>query len=120
MAVPRLLPNLWLLDVRRHPLRFKFRLIGTAVVEFAGRDSTGRWLDEVYPDYESTGAFRCTSACVTTRLPQYRKGTVLSNPERWYATAERLYLPLASDGETVDMLLNFTIYDWVEPDRRGA
>src|SRR3546814_3761584 len=51
LDIPELLPNIWMLDVKRDPLRFRFRLIGIDIVRFTGRDSTGQWLDEVYPGY---------------------------------------------------------------------
>jgi hypothetical protein len=44
--LPDLLPNLMLLDVERDPLRFRYRLVGTRVVDFSYRDFTGTYLDE--------------------------------------------------------------------------
>jgi hypothetical protein len=35
---------------------------------------------------------------------------VLSNPGRNYVEAERLYLPLAEDGQEVDIVLVMTLY----------
>jgi hypothetical protein len=42
--VPSLLPRLFLIDVEGN--QFRFRLIGTFIVARAGRDSTGRLIDE--------------------------------------------------------------------------
>lgn len=110
MDIPQLLGNIWLLDVTRDPLRFRFRLVGTEIVKFTGRDPTGKWLDEVYPDYEKTEAYRFHRACTLHGAPAYRKSGVLSNPGRDYVEAERIYLPLAEDGKTVDILLIMTLY----------
>src|SRR5688572_27444072 len=44
--LPDLLPNLMLLDVERNPLRFRYRLVGTRIVDFSYRDFTGTYLDE--------------------------------------------------------------------------
>ena len=41
--IPRLLPNLFLLDVVDET--FRFRLVGSEIVQRAGRDSTGRPID---------------------------------------------------------------------------
>jgi hypothetical protein len=40
--IVRLLPYIFMVDVERDPLRFRYRLIGTAICEFLGRDFTGR------------------------------------------------------------------------------
>lgn len=110
MAIPSLLPHLWMLDVQRNPLRFRFRLIGTMIVKFTGRDSTGLWYDEVYPDFAASDGFPGLTACALDGRPQYRSGPVSSIPDRGHVTAERLYLPLAKDGQLVDVLLNMTFY----------
>jgi len=118
--IPELLPNIWMVDVKRGAqtdggLRFRFRLVGTEIVKFTGRDMTGFWLDQVYPDYEETEAFRNHKAVAESGRPGYRKSGVISNPTRHHIEAERLYLPLAEDGETVDILLIMTLYQGNPP-----
>lgn len=116
--IPELLPNIWMFDVRRAPLRFRFRLVGTEIVKFTGRDVTGRWLDEIYPDYENTEAFRTHRACVESGRPCYRRSGVLSNLGRNDVEAERLYLPLAENGREVDIVLVMTLYSSDAPPSR--
>ena len=41
VELPDLLPNLMLVDVERNPLRFRYRLVGTRVVDFSYHDFTG-------------------------------------------------------------------------------
>src|SRR5690242_14824207 len=41
--------RLWMLDVVRDPLRYRYRLCGTEMVRSLGREVTGAWLDEVHP-----------------------------------------------------------------------
>jgi hypothetical protein len=118
LDIPELLPNIWMIDVRRDPLRFRFRLIGTEVVRFTGRDATGRWLDEVYPNYRSSDAYHVHCAVAESSRPRYRKSGVLSNPNRKQVTAERLYLPLADDGRNVDIVLVMTLHSGEPPPRR--
>ncbi|MDA1098677.1 MAG: PAS domain-containing protein [Proteobacteria bacterium] len=108
--IPRLLPNIWLLDVYRQPLRFRVRLSGMAINEFTGLDRTGEWCDELCGDREDTDALLCKSACVLHGKPLYRTRKVISNPGQTNAMAEILHLPLASNGRDVDMLLNMTQY----------
>ncbi|HEY9550412.1 MAG TPA: PAS domain-containing protein, partial [Kiloniellaceae bacterium] len=116
--IPELLPNIWMIDVKRGPLRFRFRLVGTEIVKFTGRDATGCWLDEIYPGYAESDAFAFHSAVAREGKPGYRKGGVLSNPGRSTIEAERLYLPLAEDGRLVDIVLVMTLYDGEPPPAR--
>lgn len=116
--IPELLSNLWMIDVVREPLRFRFRLIGTEIVKFTGRDVTGLWLDEFLEGYLESEAFRFHRDCALTGRPAYRRGGVLFNPAGARLEAERLYLPLAQDGHQVDILLVMTIYHGSPPRRR--
>ena len=47
LDIPRLLPNLLLIDVETGSGRLKVRVAGTHVVEMYGSDYTGRYLDEI-------------------------------------------------------------------------
>ena len=42
-----LLPNIMIVDVERDPMRFRYRLVGTRVVEYNGVEFTGRYLGEI-------------------------------------------------------------------------
>ena len=104
--IPTLLPNIWLIDVAHDPMRFRMRLVGTRVVAYAGEDNTGRWIDEKWPDYNDT-PYR---QVVERREPSWWRGASQFRPERSYVELERVRLPLARDGETVDMILCLTIF----------
>jgi hypothetical protein len=99
-----------MLNVFYDPMRFRFRLVGTAIVNFTGRDSTGNWCHDVYEDFENTGAFQRMCRCAVEGVPLYWKSAVISNPGRPLVEGERLYLPLARDGKNVDILLIMTKY----------
>ena len=104
--IPELLPNIWMIDVVRDAQRggvprFRFRLVGTQIVKFTGRDATGQWLDAVYPDYETSEAHRVHRAVAETGEPGYRRSGVISNPGRNHVDAERIYLSLADGAVTV-------------------
>jgi hypothetical protein len=110
VAVRHLLPDLWLLDVQHDPLRFRYRLIGTKLVERHGQDYTGCWLDEVHPGFASLEVYDQFRAAAQEGRIGWRKGRPLFAYERqpWLAI-ERIILPLASDGAKVDMLLGLTV-----------
>ena len=47
---------------------------------------------------------------VESKQPNWRRGKSLIRFEKDYAELERLYLPLADDGMTVDMILAITVF----------
>lgn len=104
--IPHLLPNVWLIDVGRNPYRFRFRLIGTQIVSYAGEDNTGKWFDERLPDFDP----RVFIDVVETGKPSWSRGRSKMRPEKDYYELERVRLPLASDAETVDMILSLTVF----------
>jgi hypothetical protein len=91
-------------------MQFQFRLVGTAIVDFTGRDSTGKWCHDVYQDFETTAAYTRQSSCATDGKPQFCRTPIISNPDRAYIEAERIYLPLAANGKDVDIIIVMTIY----------
>jgi hypothetical protein len=103
--IPRLLRNLMLIDVFYAPLRFRYRLIGTNVVDATGENRTGKCFDSV--DFfaanpivrEQYATVVSTGEPVHSLEPFYRLDT-----RREYEV-ERLLLPLSSDGVAVDMIL---------------
>jgi len=103
--IPRLLRNVMLIDVLHDPARFRYRLIGTNVVDATGENRTGKCFDSV--DFfaanpivrEQYAAAVATGEPVHSLEPFYRLDT-----RREYEV-ERLLLPLSSDGVTVDMIL---------------
>jgi hypothetical protein len=109
IEIPRLLRGLWLIDVVRLPLRFRYRLVGTRIVEAMGKDPTGQWLDEAHPHARGTPAFFSRyERAVGTGTPSRRKGTALLWSHRDYREIENILLPLAADGKTVDMIMVYT------------
>jgi hypothetical protein len=110
IAVPELLPGIWLLDVQREPFRLRYRLAGTGIVAAVRREVTGLWLDQAHPGAMETLDFvRRYRGVVERGAPDRRKG----RPRPWidpdYTLSETLLLPLARDGRRVDMLCACTV-----------
>lgn len=100
------LPYVILFDVERHGGRYRFRqrLIGTHIVDLFGRDLTGVYVDQSSSPEHYAPAYARLSAVVETQQPVF--GTYYPpTPHRDFIEYEHLTLPLASDGEIVDMLL---------------
>ena len=101
-----LVQHLFLVDVERDPLRFRFRLVGTEVAGHVGKDMTGKYLDElveydaqyarVKPDYETTVKLR-TATVSPVRF--------LTKDGKHHINYERLLLPLSDDGRIVNKIL---------------
>ncbi len=106
LEMPALLPLVYLVDVEtgvdpeRGPLRFRFRLIGTRIVGWFGRDLTGQYVDESFaPRYREAA---------TTGLPLYDvldKGGADGAPGGRHGFYQRLLMPLAGDDGEIEMLL---------------
>ena len=106
LEIPDLLPHVSMVDVvgKGGDMRFRFRLVGTAYVHIAGREYTGAFIEDVF---EADDAVRLQAAyreIVETRQPHYWSTSIVvrGNPPVRYA---RLMVPLASDGDTVDILM---------------
>jgi hypothetical protein len=110
VALPDLLPWLWMVDVERQPLRFKYRLLGTEQVKAMEGNFTGRWIDEVHPKFLGSIAYPQYVAAAERAEIGYIKGPPSFHTAKTYIGMERLLLPLARDGRCVDMLLAITTY----------
>ena len=99
-------------------MRFRFRLVGTVQTEVAGREITGMFVeDAVLPEFSSRIAGNMRTAAETKR-PVYDRFPT-AHPSREFIDSERVYFPLATDGQTVDMLIRVHAYPGSEgtPDR---
>jgi hypothetical protein len=100
------LPFISLVDVVRTGivLRFRFRLVGTTQTEMAGREVTGRFIeDAVLADF--VDRVNRNMRTVVERKQAVYDRFPMPHPNRTNIDTERLYFPLAADGVTVDMLL---------------
>jgi hypothetical protein len=101
-----------LVDVEGYPPRFRYRLIGTRIVDLVGRDVTGAYFDEIYaPEVEATATMSYRDI-LETKTPN-RVTARMEHADKGYLTFEAIDLPLSSDGETVDMILVRSIFDLV-------
>jgi hypothetical protein len=108
--IPRLLSRIWMLDVYRDPLRYRYRLCGTEMVRSLGREVTGTWLDEVHPELIANPEPRDRLRfAVEQAAATWRRGPPLWMRDRRHRTIETCIVPLAADGVTVDKLLAFSV-----------
>ena len=104
-----MLANIRLLDVHRDPLRFKTRLMGTVLCDFFGQEQTGRWMDDCFADFHRSGMYEDLCEMIETPQPKWRRGQPKLAYEKNFVTAERVYLPFASNGTDVDMIVTYML-----------
>ncbi len=114
--IPRLLPNVWLVDVVEDPRRFRVRLIGTALVDAGIPLRVGDFIfDRLVPELRHTLAE--FESVVRTREPLWYRGPVNLRHDTYVHEIERIFLPLASDRRHVDMLLCLSLIQRAENGR---
>jgi PAS domain len=105
-----LLPRLWMVDVFRDPLRFRYRLVGTKIVQSVDCELTGRWLDEVQPEVVANPMARDRYRFVAeTGRPTWRRGPIYWKRDPKQQTIENCMVPLAADGVTVDKIFAVSV-----------
>lgn len=108
------LGNICLIDVIRTPrLRFRFRLDGSKLVALTGFDLTGSHADEFEP-----GPYRDFMLEVYRRMVLGRAPLFFRHREEWQYSGmqmESTTLPLSSDGETVDMIMDVVFPTDIHP-----
>ncbi|MDP6875551.1 MAG: hypothetical protein QF521_18675 [Alphaproteobacteria bacterium] len=98
-------PHIVLIDVEgAENARFRYRLLGSHIVDTLGRNVTGRYIDEVQDpdDYDVfVEGFR---QAIRLRRPIRSTGNAIFVNKAW-VTYESVILPLSPDGHLVNMLL---------------
>jgi len=104
-----LIRNLWIVDVCGNPPHFRYRVAGTKVVDYIGREPTGKMMDEVFPHFPETETCRDLLRTVAGGVPRWRRGAPTLRGDKSFTIVEQISLPLARDGRTVDMVLNLSV-----------
>lgn len=109
--IPKILPATLLLDVERtqgSPV-FRFRLFGTALVERSGVDLTGLTFEDAFPaDQQQEYFIDAVHRLIETKNPLGYVGHSMVEHHQYIRVAG-LILPLASDGETVDVIFGVNL-----------
>jgi hypothetical protein len=98
-----LLPHLQLIDVLAGD-RFRYRLVGTELVQAFGRDYTGEHVDELFRGARSDFVASVFRKVRDGRRPLFLRARY-STVKNLDLLANRLYMPLSEDDHTVNMIL---------------
>lgn len=115
---PNVLPWILLLDVVRGGTkpRAQFRLFGTGLVERAGRDLTGLWLESAFPDDQRREYFfDAIDRVIEERRPIGYFGHSMME-FRHHIRICGLLLPLSENGHDVDMIIGINLRQKIDPD----
>ena len=106
-----LIGNLSLLDVVYAPLRFRYRIHATRLAQRVGVELTGKWVDEIPNPTHAAGARGHFTEVIERRMPiVYRRAHEFVTDNLPH-NCEVLALPLASDGDTINMLMSAFVWD---------
>lgn len=105
-----LLPDIMLVDVTQPGPEFWYRLVGTREVEFRGYDPTGRSVRDAFAGFDGNFCDGNYRSVVDRRAPVF---IVEYTPTKMGAVARRetVFLPFAADGETVDIVMVYSVTD---------
>lgn len=109
--IPTLLTQIWLADIECGPFRVKFRLVGSAFVQAMSLDLTGAYFDECFDNFANSEPHETLVEVCSSGVPARRRGPALLTRTGYNVKQiERIFLPLAADGETVDMILGLSVH----------
>lgn len=102
-----------ILDVETDPLDFRYRLIGTRLCDFLHRDYTGYALSELEGKGPGSEIWSILEQVKTSGSPLYRTVPYVG-PKATFKQASTLYLPLASDHNTIDKIMLVSHFQRIE------
>jgi hypothetical protein len=105
LAMKYILGNLSLVEVRRQPLRFYFRIHASNVASRLGFDLTGKNLDD-YPDAKHREMIHEHFSRVVAEGVPVLGQREAEITDKLVLHCEAIALPLAKDGESIDMLMS--------------
>jgi hypothetical protein len=103
------LGNLILVDVEPDPIRFRYRLVGTAITTIVNRDATGCYFEDLYSGRLLETIMGVNSWVVRERAP-LRIFSRTGHYRNEIYNYDGVLLPLSADGETVNMVLGALLF----------
>jgi len=108
---PKILPNLVIIQVVDGGARFRYRLVGTALVDAYGKDFSGRHADELFPDDQLNFVQSSYRTVCASKLP-------LFSHNRYFRLKDtdlfsiRIYMPLSDDNQDVHHILGVMRFEF--------
>jgi hypothetical protein len=98
------LPHICIVDAIRAPLRFRFRLMGSGCIRYAGADHTGKWIDECVSEPDRNEVLTPFIECIDGLGPVYKSG-IRNMTGSAKSSVDRLFLPCTNDGMSTNLIV---------------
>jgi hypothetical protein len=98
--------------------RFRYRLVGTAIVQAFGAEFTGRYVDELMSGERDSFVHACYRAVCASRRPAFVRSKYATT-KNVDLTANRLLVPLSEDGMWVNQILGALTFEFARPFAAG-
>jgi hypothetical protein len=112
LEVPQMTPWIFLTDVLHDPLDFRFRLIGSGVVDRSRANHTGKLFSEMPGFGPGNYLWTPRAEVVKTGIPLRSEPPYVGRTRGVRGVAD-IHLPLSNDGSTVNMLFTVVAYNSV-------
>jgi hypothetical protein len=116
---PKLLPHLQIIEVVDGGRRFRYRLIGTSLVETYGKDYTGTHADELVSGERLRFIHAVYQAVCAIKAPVFSHNCyhTIRHTDLF---ANRIYMPLSDHGAEVDFILGALSFTFGDGLRAGS
>lgn len=99
-----ILPHIFLVEAVPPPDCYRYRIHGTALADFHGRDFTGLTIRETIAPEDAEQTIRVFNDLAASRKPLCATGPVFWCQSQEFKCFESCNLPLSADGDTVNMI----------------
>jgi hypothetical protein len=107
--IPKLLPHIMMYTVVAGG-GYTIRLVGESIVAFVGVNATGRAAGSIMPPRATEILHKVLDNVVAERAPAFRLGKAHWHQDKTHREFEACFLPLSTDGATVDIILCGVIF----------
>ncbi|WP_281019863.1 MULTISPECIES: PAS domain-containing protein [unclassified Minwuia] len=97
------LPSLAVVQVLQGGTAFRYRLVGSRIVQIAGRNATGLMLDDELYGAEFSRMISPYQAVVQARAPVQTRSPVLF-ADTWRAS-DNMFVPFTTSGDAIDQII---------------
>lgn len=119
LEIPGLVRFMMLKDVQWEPLDFRYRLVGTGLLNHFTTDWTGKFMSEVEYQRPPSTIWDYHKRVAESGEPLFIKPNYVG-PHKDYLFIESVMLPLANDHRRVDMIMIFIDFLRQDLGRRNA